>query len=43
VTTTPRKIFAERFDGALARYAHRTAVADDLLTTFALPAGGTAG
>src|SRR3977135_2930894 len=41
--TCPRKIFAEGFDGALARYAHRTAVADDLLTTFALQAGGEGG
>src|SRR3979490_3212840 len=39
----PRKIFAERFDGALARYARRTDVADDLLKTFALQAGGEGG
>jgi hypothetical protein len=39
----PRKIFAERFDDALARYARRTAVADDLLKTFVLQAGGEAG
>ena len=38
--TCPRKIFAERFDGALARYARRTVVADNLLRTFALQAGG---
>src|SRR6266851_9969753 len=41
--TCPRKIFAERFDGALARYARRTVDADDLLTTFALQAGGEGG
>ena len=41
--TCPRKIFADRFDGALARYARRTAVADDLLKTFALQAGGEGG
>ncbi len=41
--TCPRKIFAERFDGALARYARRTVVADDLLKTFALQAGGEGG
>jgi hypothetical protein len=39
----PRKIFAERFDDALARYARRTVDADDLLKTFALQAGGEAG
>src|SRR6266571_2730459 len=38
--TCPRKIFAERFDGALARYARRAVVADNLLRTFALQAGG---
>src|SRR5579859_6608940 len=38
--TCPRKIFAERFDGALVRYARRTLVAEDLLKTFALQAGG---
>jgi transposase len=32
--TCPRKIFAERFDGALARYARRTDGTTDLLTTF---------
>jgi zinc-finger of transposase IS204/IS1001/IS1096/IS1165 len=37
--TCPRKIFAERFDGALARYARRTDGTTDLLTTFALQAG----
>src|SRR5438477_9545339 len=40
VPTCPRKIFAERFDGALARYARRTNGASELLTTFALHAGG---
>src|SRR5438067_1633491 len=39
----PRKIFAERFDGALARYARRTNSATELLTTFALQAGGEGG
>jgi len=38
-----RKIFAERFDGALARYARRTDGTSDLLTTFALQAGGEGG
>jgi transposase len=38
-----RRIFAERFDGALARYARRTDGATDLLTTFALQAGGEGG
>lgn len=41
--TCPRRIFAERFDGALARYARRTVAADDLLRTFALQAGGEGG
>ena len=41
--TCPRKIFAERFDGALARYARRTDATTDLLTTFALQAGGEGG
>jgi transposase len=41
--TCPRKIFAERFEGALARYARRTVVADALLRTFALQAGGEGG
>ena len=35
--------FAERFDGALARYARRTNGATELLTTFALQAGGEGG
>jgi hypothetical protein len=39
----PPKIFAERFDDALARYARRTVDADDLLKTFALQAGGEGG
>jgi transposase len=38
-----RRIFAERFDGALARYARRTNGATELLTTFALQAGGEGG
>ncbi len=38
-----RRIFAERFDGALAHYARRTNGATDLLTTFALQAGGEGG
>src|SRR3982074_3447396 len=41
--TCPRRIFAERFDGALARYARRTDGTTDLLTTFALQAGGEGG
>src|SRR5258708_6850117 len=41
--TCLRKIFAERFDDALARYARRTVDADDLLKTFALQAGGEGG
>ncbi len=41
--TCPRKIFAERFDGALARYARRTNGTTELLTTFALQAGGEGG
>lgn len=41
--TCPQKIFAERFDGALARYARRTDATTDLLTTFALQAGGEGG
>src|ERR1700716_3432654 len=41
--TCPRKIFAERFDGALERYARRTDATTDLLTTFALQAGGEGG
>jgi Transposase len=43
VPTCPRKIFAERFEGALARYARRTVVADELLKSFALQAGGEGG
>jgi transposase len=43
VPTCPRKIFAERFDGALPRYARRTDVTTELLTTFALQAGGEGG
>ena len=42
-SSCPRKIFAERFDGALARYARRTDDASELLTTFALQAGGEGG
>src|SRR5215210_6603849 len=38
-----RKIFAERFDGALAHYARRTNGTTELLTTFALQAGGEGG
>ena len=39
--TCPRKIFAERFDGALARYARRTdGTTEHLTTTFAVQAGG---
>jgi len=41
--TCPRKIFAERFDGALARCARRTNGTTELLTTFALHAGGEGG
>jgi transposase len=43
VPACPRKIFAERFDGALARYARRTDATTELLTTFALQAGGEGG
>ena len=39
----PRQIFAERFDGVLARYARRTDEATELLTAFALPTGGEGG
>lgn len=42
-TTCSRRIFAERFDGALARYARRTNSATELLTSFALQAGGEGG
>src|SRR5437588_4821177 len=38
-----RRIFAERFDGVLARYARRTNCTTDLLRTFALQAGGEGG
>ncbi len=41
--TCAQKIFAERFDGALARYARRTHGTTELLTTFALQAGGEGG
>jgi hypothetical protein len=37
------RIFAERFDGVLARYARRTDMAQELLVTFALQAGGEDG
>lgn len=43
VPDCPRRIFAERFDGVLARYARRTDSTTELLTTFALQAGGEAG
>src|SRR5207245_10384643 len=39
----PRKIFAERFDGMLAPYARRTNGTTELLTAFALQAGGEGG
>jgi transposase len=38
-----REIFAERFDGVLAHYARRTRDTTELLTTFALQAGGEGG
>src|SRR5215203_5840916 len=38
-----RRMFAERFDGAVAHYARRSNDATDLLTTFALQAGGEGG
>jgi transposase len=38
-----RRIFAERFEGALASYARRTNGAAELLQTFALQAGGEGG
>src|SRR5258708_38530127 len=38
-----RRIFAERFEGALASYARRTNGATELLQTFALQAGGEGG
>jgi transposase len=43
VPDCPRQIFAERFDGVLARYARRTDEATELLTAFALQAGGEGG
>jgi hypothetical protein len=43
VPDCPRKIFAERFDGVLARYARRTNDTIELLTAFALQAGGEGG
>ena len=43
VPECPRQIFAERFDGVLAHYARRTNSTTELLTTFALQAGGEAG
>jgi transposase len=43
VPECPRVIFAERFDGVLAHYARRTYETTDLLTTFALQAGGEGG
>ncbi len=42
-TGCSRKIFAERFGGALAAYARRTPAATELLLSFALQAGGEAG
>jgi transposase len=41
--TCSRKVFAERFDGALAAFARRTDAATELLQTFALQAGGEGG
>lgn len=43
VPECPREIFAERFDGVLAHYARRTAGTTELLTMFALQAGGEGG
>jgi transposase len=43
VPDCPRQIFAERFDGVLACYARRTDEATELLTAFALQAGGEGG
>jgi transposase len=43
VPECPRQIFAERFDGVLAHYARRTNGTTELLTTFALQAGGEGG
>src|SRR5437879_1197391 len=39
----PTPNLAERFDGVLARYARRTSEATELLTAFALQAGGEGG
>ena len=43
VPECPRAIFAERFDGVLARYARRTNGTTELLTSFALQDGGQGG
>lgn len=43
VADCPREIFAERFDGVLAHYARRTLDTTELLTAFALQAGGEGG
>src|SRR5690349_3879050 len=43
VPDCPRQISAERFDGVLAHYARRTHETTDLLTSFALQAGGEGG
>jgi hypothetical protein len=43
VPDCPREIFAERFDGVLAHYARRTHDTTELLTFFALQAGGEGG
>ena len=43
VPDCPREIFAERFDGVLAHYARRTLDTTELLTAFALQAGGEGG
>ncbi len=43
VPDCPREIFAERFDGVLAHYARRTFDTTELLTAFALQAGGEGG
>lgn len=43
VPDCPREIFAERFDGVLAHYARRTNGTSELLTAFALQAGGEGG
>ena len=39
----PREIFAERFDGVLGHYSRRTNGTTELLTAFALQAGGEGG